>query len=78
LVVKEESRAMTQAYKIVIERNTQGGYTATFPELMDRQTQAGSLKALMECIREVVALCPETRESTSACLPAMSHRELES
>ena len=56
---------MTQAYKVVIERDTHGGYTATFPELVDCQAQAASLKTLMERIREVVALCPEAVEPTA-------------
>jgi len=47
---------MIQAHKFVIERDTQGGYVATFPGLMGRQAQARSLKALMERIREVMAL----------------------
>ncbi len=68
---------MTQAYKVVIERDTQGGYTATFPELVDCQAQAGSLKTLMERIREVVAPYPEAGEPTAACQPAMPYRELE-
>ncbi len=65
---------MTQAYKVVIERDTQGGYTATFPELVDCQAQAGSLKTLMERIREVTALCPEAGEPTSRH-PTLLHKE---
>ena len=66
---------MAQVYKVVIERDTQGGYTATFPELVDCKAQAVSLKALMERIREVVALCPEDGEPTSAAQPAMPYRQ---
>jgi predicted RNase H-like HicB family nuclease len=66
LVAKEESKNMVQAYKVVIERDTQGGYTATFPELVDCKAHAQSLKMLMERIREVVALCPEAGEPAAA------------
>ncbi len=50
---------MTQAFKIVVERDSQGDYVATFPELPGGQAQAGSLKALMERIREAMARCLE-------------------
>jgi predicted RNase H-like HicB family nuclease len=53
---------MTQAYKVVIERDTQGGYVATFPELLGCQAQAGSLKTLMERIQEAMELSPEVGE----------------
>lgn len=61
---------MTQAYKVVIERDTQGGYVATFPELLGCQAHAGSLKTLMERIQEAMALSPEVGE------PAGIPREL--
>ena len=50
---------MTQAYKVVIEHDTQEGYVATFPELADCRAQAGSLKALMKQIGEALAHQPE-------------------
>jgi hypothetical protein len=53
---------MAQVYKVVIERDTQGGYAATFPELVGLQAHAGSLKTLMERIREAMAPSPETGE----------------
>jgi predicted RNase H-like HicB family nuclease len=61
---------VTQAYKFVIECDAQGGYVATFPELAGCQAQAGSLKVLMERIRETMALSPEVDE------PAADAREL--
>jgi predicted RNase H-like HicB family nuclease len=61
---------MTQAYKVVIERDTQGGYVATFPDLVGCQAQARSLKTLMERIQEAMALSPEVGE------PAAIPREL--
>jgi predicted RNase H-like HicB family nuclease len=61
-VLKERERSMNQAHKVVIERDTQGGYVATFPGLMGRQAQARSLKTLMDCIREAMALSLEVDE----------------
>ena len=69
---------MTQAYKVVIERDTQGGYTATFPEVVNCQAQAGSRKMLIERIREEVALCPEAGEPAAARQSSMPHRESKS
>ena len=69
-VLKEGWRTMTQAYKVVIERDTQGGYVATFPEFAGCQTQARSLKTLMERIREAMAFSPGVDE------PAAVPREL--
>jgi predicted RNase H-like HicB family nuclease len=53
---------MIQAHKVVIERDAQGGYVATFPGLTGDKAQARSLKALMERIREAIALFPEVDE----------------
>lgn len=53
---------MPQAHKVIIERDTQGGYVATFPGLVDCQAQARSLKILMGRIQEAMALLPEGEE----------------
>ena len=50
---------MAQAYKVVIEHDSQEGYVATFPELVDCLTQAQSLNTLMERIRETLAHHPD-------------------
>jgi predicted RNase H-like HicB family nuclease len=71
-VLKERKNTMIQAHKVVIERDTQGGYVATFPGLMGRQAQARSLKTLMERIQEAMALSPEVNE------PAAVPREMAS
>lgn len=61
-VSKEEQRTMIQTHKVIIERDTLGGYVATFPGLADRQAQARSLKLLMGRIQEAMALLPEVDE----------------
>jgi predicted RNase H-like HicB family nuclease len=53
---------MIQSQKVLIERDTQGGYVATFPGLRGYQAQARSLKALMDRIQETIALPPEAAE----------------
>ena len=61
---------MIQAYKVVIEHNNQDGYVATFPELAGCQAQAGSLKALMNQIREALEEHPEVGGPTATPRPA--------
>lgn len=56
--------------KVVIERDVQGGYMATFPDLVDCQAQAGSLKTLIQRILEVEAIRPGADEpATSRGVP---------
>ncbi len=50
---------MTRAFNVVIERDAEGYYVATVPELRGCHTQAKSLDALMERIREAIELCLE-------------------
>ena len=60
---------MARAFNVVIERDSQGFYVATVPELRGCHTQAKSLDTLMKRIREAIELClevegpePEARE----------------
>ena len=53
---------MIQAYKVVVESDSQGGYVATLPGLAGCQAQARSLKLLMERIQEAMVLSPEMDE----------------
>jgi predicted RNase H-like HicB family nuclease len=48
---------MTRAFKVIIERDEEGYYVASVPELHGCHTQAKSLDTLMERIREVIELC---------------------
>ena len=63
---------MIQSQKVLIERDIQGGYVATFPGLRGYQAQARSLKMLMERIQEAIALFPEV------AAPAAVPREMRS
>lgn len=58
---------MTKAFNVIIERDSEGYYVATVPELRGCHTQAKSLDTLMRRIREAIELCLEVEgESISA------------
>jgi len=50
---------MTKAFTVIIERDAEGYYVATVPELRGCHTQARSLDVLMKRIREAIELCLE-------------------
>ena len=59
---------MTRAFNVIIERNAEGYYVATVPELRGCYTQAKLLDVLMERIREAIELCLEV-EGKEVSLP---------
>jgi predicted RNase H-like HicB family nuclease len=50
---------MTREFNVIIERDEDGYYIASVPELTGCHTQAKSLDKLMERIREAIELCLE-------------------
>jgi predicted RNase H-like HicB family nuclease len=48
-----------KAFNVIIERDSEGYYVASVPELRGCHTQAKSLDILMERIREAIELCLE-------------------
>ena len=50
---------MTRVFNVIIERDAEGYYVASVPELRGCHTQAKSLDTLMERIREAIELCLE-------------------
>jgi predicted RNase H-like HicB family nuclease len=48
---------MARSYDVVIERDEEGFYVASVPELPGCHTQAQSLDELMSRIREAIELC---------------------
>lgn len=50
---------MTRAFNVIIERDTEGYYLASVPELHGCHTQAKSLDTLMKRVREAIELCLE-------------------
>ncbi|MBW2642460.1 MAG: type II toxin-antitoxin system HicB family antitoxin [Deltaproteobacteria bacterium] len=51
-----------KTFNVIIERDTEGFYVATVPELKGCHTQAKSLDVLLERIKEVIELCVEVEE----------------
>ncbi len=50
---------MQREFNIIIERDSEGYYVATVPELRGCHTQAKSLDTLVQRIREAIDLCLE-------------------
>ena len=50
---------MEIAFNVIVERDEEGFYVATVPELRGCHTQARSLNTLMERVREAIDLCLE-------------------
>jgi predicted RNase H-like HicB family nuclease len=50
---------MTREFNVIIERDADGYYVASVPELQGCHTQAKSLDKLIERIREAIELCLE-------------------
>jgi len=53
---------MVRAFNVIIERDSEGYFVASVPELRGCHTQAKSLDTLMERIREAIELCLEVEE----------------
>jgi predicted RNase H-like HicB family nuclease len=48
---------MTKIFNVIIERDSQGYFVASVPELHGCHTQAKSLDKLMERVKEAIELC---------------------
>jgi predicted RNase H-like HicB family nuclease len=57
---------MTRAFNVIIERDSEGYYVATVPELPGCHTQAKSLDTLMKRIQEAIELCLEVKDDEVA------------
>ena len=52
---------MTRQFDVVVEKDSAGYFVASVPSLPGCHTQAKSLDALMERIREAIELCLEVQ-----------------
>jgi predicted RNase H-like HicB family nuclease len=52
---------MTKEFNVIIERDDEGYYVASVPELPGCHTQAKSLDTLMVRVREAIELCLEVQ-----------------
>jgi predicted RNase H-like HicB family nuclease len=57
------SAHMKREYNVVIERDSEGFYVASVPELHGCHTQARSLDKLLTRIKEAIELCLEVEDS---------------
>ncbi|NCP16833.1 type II toxin-antitoxin system HicB family antitoxin [bacterium] len=53
---------MTREFSVIVERDSEGYYVASVPELRGCHTQAKSLDKLMERIHEAIELCLEVEQ----------------
>ena len=56
---------MQRQFDVVIERDEDGYYVASVPQLVGCHTQARSLDEVMERIREAIALCLEVQGASA-------------
>jgi predicted RNase H-like HicB family nuclease len=59
-------RARKQEFSVIVERDTDGYYVASVPELRGCHTQARSLDKLIERTKEAIELCLEVENDASA------------
>lgn len=50
-------------FSVIVERDSEGYYVASVPELPGCHTQARSLDRLMDRIREAIELCQEVQRT---------------
>ena len=50
-------RSSKREFSVIVERDAEGYYVASVPELRGCHTQARSLDQLLERVREAIALC---------------------
>jgi predicted RNase H-like HicB family nuclease len=56
---------MTREFNVIIERDQDGYFVASVPELRGCHTQAKSLDVLMKRVKEAIQLCLEVEEPVS-------------
>jgi predicted RNase H-like HicB family nuclease len=56
---------MKKQFNVVIERDSEGYYVASVPELQGCHTQARSLDTLMKRVQEAIELCLEVETDAS-------------
>ena len=62
---KKTKKSFKREFHVIIERDADGYYIGSVPELSGCHTQAKSLDTLIERIREAIDLCLEVEEQSS-------------
>ena len=63
--MSRKSKANKREFNVIIERDAEGYYVASVPELKGCHTQAKSLDTLMNRVREAIELCLEAQGEDS-------------
>lgn len=61
-----KKKTKKREFNVVIERDADGYFVASVPELQGCHTQAKSLDALMKRVREAIELCLEEQGDSGA------------
>ena len=59
-------RSSKREFSVIVEKDAEGYFVASVPELRGCHTQARSLDKLMDRVREAIALCLEVEGDASA------------
>jgi predicted RNase H-like HicB family nuclease len=62
--MSRKAKLKKREFSVVIERDADGYFVASVPELQGCHTQAKSLDALMKRVREAIELCLEEQGDT--------------
>jgi predicted RNase H-like HicB family nuclease len=57
-------KSKKREFSVIVERDEEGYYVASVPELVGCHTQARSLDKLMDRVREAIELCLEVEHNT--------------
>ncbi len=57
-------RSSKREFSVIVEKDAEGYFVASVPELRGCHTQARSLDKLMERVREAIALCLEVERDS--------------
>jgi predicted RNase H-like HicB family nuclease len=64
---------MSRTYDVVVERDEEGYFVASVPELHGCHTQASTLEQLMERVREAIELCLEVSSTDEGQFIGIHH-----
>jgi len=66
LYMRHMRKSKKREFSVIVERDEEGYYVATVPELAGCHTQARSLDKLIERIREAIELCLDVEDTAPA------------